>query len=52
MQNTATCLPIDLQTGPNTHFIAVVMPIPQGECDVRNAHPGPNILGPDPQKDC
>jgi hypothetical protein len=45
-------LPLDIPSGPNMHFVAVVEPIPLAECDQRRAHPGPNVLGPGTQNNC
>jgi hypothetical protein len=33
-------LPLDLTSGPNAHFVAKVMPIPQTECDARKTGTG------------
>jgi hypothetical protein len=33
-------LPLDISTGPNAHFVARVMPIPQQECDARKTGTG------------
>ena len=41
-----TTLPLDLTTGPNAHFRAVVMPVPQGECLVRARSSDPTLAGP------
>ncbi|QJR35271.1 RagB/SusD family nutrient uptake outer membrane protein [Gemmatimonas groenlandica] len=38
-------LPLDIATGTNAHFVARVMPIPQGECLVRVGKPAP-LAGP------
>lgn len=39
-------LPLDIPTGNNAHFRAVVMPIPQGECLVRARANDPALAGP------
>jgi len=39
-------LPLDVPTGANLHFRAVVMPVPQGECLVRARSPDPLLAGP------
>ena len=39
-------LPRDLTTGINAHFVARVMPVPQGECLVRARSPDPLLAGP------
>lgn len=39
-------LPLDLTTGTNAHFRAVVMPIPQAECLVRARANDPALAGP------
>jgi starch-binding outer membrane protein, SusD/RagB family len=39
-------LPLDLTTGANAHFRAVVMPIPQAECLVRARANDPALAGP------
>jgi len=39
-------LPLDLTTGPNAHFIARVMPVPQAECLVRARVNDPALAGP------
>jgi len=39
-------LPRDLTTGTNAHFVAVVMPVPQGECLVRARANDPALAGP------
>ena len=38
-------LPLDITSGTNTHFVARVQPIPQGECLVRVGKTG-NLAGP------
>ena len=39
-------LPRDLTTGVNAHFVARVMPLPQGECLVRARSSDPLLAGP------
>jgi starch-binding outer membrane protein, SusD/RagB family len=44
-------LPLDVPSGPNKNFVAIVAPIPQGECLVRAKASGA-FLGPNGQNDC
>ena len=44
-------LPLDISSGPNKNFVAIVNPIPQGECLVRAKLSG-NMLGPNGLNDC
>lgn len=44
-------LPLDVASGPNKNFVAVVMPVPQSECLVRAKGTGAT-LGPNGQNDC
>jgi hypothetical protein len=49
-------LPLDIATGPNKNFVAIVMPIPQGECNSRvlaaATGTAAGILGPGAQNNC
>ena len=44
-------LPLDVTSGPNKNFVAIVNPITQTECLVRVGLSG-NMLGPNGQNDC
>jgi hypothetical protein len=44
-------LPLDVTTGVNKNFVAIVNPIPQGECLVRVGQSG-DMLGPNGRNDC
>ncbi|MGH7620423.1 MAG: RagB/SusD family nutrient uptake outer membrane protein [Gemmatimonadaceae bacterium] len=44
-------LPLDVASGPNKNFVAIVMPIPQSECLVR-AGKAAEFLGPSGLNDC
>src|ERR1019366_4677247 len=44
-------LPLDVTSGPNMNFVAIVAPIPQGECLVRAKLTG-IYLGPGGLNDC
>jgi hypothetical protein len=44
-------LPLDITSGPNKNFVAIVMPVPQGECLVRLPLGG-TYLGPNGLNDC
>jgi starch-binding outer membrane protein, SusD/RagB family len=44
-------LPLDITTGANTNFVAIVIPVPQAECLVR-AHVTGNLRGPNGLDDC
>ncbi len=44
-------LPLDVSSGANKNFVAVVNPIPQAECLVRAGATG-NLLGPNGQNNC
>jgi starch-binding outer membrane protein, SusD/RagB family len=44
-------LPLDISSGANKNFVAIVMPIPQAECLVRLPKGG-NFLGPNGLNDC
>jgi hypothetical protein len=39
-------LPLDITSGTNAHFRAVVMPVPQAECLVRARSSDPSLAGP------
>jgi hypothetical protein len=49
--NKLNTLPLDITSGPNKNFVAVVSPIPQAECLVR-ANVSGNLLGPNGLNDC
>jgi hypothetical protein len=44
-------LPLDVKTGNNANFVAIVIPVPQAECLVR-AHVTGNLLGPNGLNNC
>jgi hypothetical protein len=44
-------LPLDIASGPNKNFVAIVMPVPQAECLVR-APLGGAFVGPNGLNDC
>jgi hypothetical protein len=44
-------LPLDIPSGPNKNFVAIVMPVPQGECLVRLPLGGA-FVGPNGLNDC
>ncbi len=44
-------LPLDITSGPNKNFVAIVIPIPVAECLVRAKVTG-NLLGPNGLNDC
>lgn len=44
-------LPLDITSGPNANFVAIVAPIPQSECLVRSGLTGA-FLGPNGLNDC
>jgi hypothetical protein len=44
-------LPLDISSGPNKNFVAIVMPVPQGECLVRLPFGGDKV-GPNGLNDC
>lgn len=44
-------LPLDVSSGPNKNFVAIVNPIPQAECLVRAGKTG-DLLGPNGLNDC
>ena len=44
-------LPLDVASGPNKNFVALVIPIPQAECLIRAKGTGA-ILGPSGQNNC
>ena len=44
-------LPLDVTSGPNKNFVAIVNPIIQGECLVRVGLTG-NMLGPNGLNNC
>lgn len=45
-------LPLDVASGPNKNFVAIVNPIPQAECLSRIGKPGENMLGPGGLNNC
>jgi hypothetical protein len=45
-------LPLDVASGPNKNFVAIVNPIPQAECLSRIGKPGDNMLGPGSLNNC
>lgn len=45
-------LPLDVPSGVNKNFVAIVNPIPQGECLVRVGLTGANMQGPGGLNDC
>jgi hypothetical protein len=44
-------LPLDVTSGPNKNFVAIVNPIPQAECLVRAGKTG-DLLGPNGLNNC
>src|SRR5690242_4740037 len=49
--NKLNLLPLDVPSGPNKNFVAIVNPIPQTECLVRVGQSG-DMLGPNGRNDC
>ena len=49
--NKLSLLPLDVTSGPNKNFVAVVSPIPQAECLVRAGRTG-DLLGPGGLNNC
>src|SRR5690242_12689305 len=45
-------LPLDVTSGPNKNFVAIVNPITQTECLARVGATGANMLGPNGLNDC